>query len=119
MRPTIAYDLAALAPTTLVPSVALPGGRQYALAPELASLAPLFGAGRMAALLNVGTLVQPTTKAQYTAKWRADAGFRLTDRGGTGQGTGQARYRRVGRAGTTSFPDLTPALSRVSGEGQT
>jgi uncharacterized protein (DUF1501 family) len=68
MRPTLAYLASDLAATTLAPSVALPGGRQYALAPELAPLLPLFTSGRMGVMLNVGTLVQPTTKAQYTAK---------------------------------------------------
>ena len=68
MRPSLAYAASELAATTLVPSVALPGGRQYALAPELAPLLQLFTAGRMGVMLNVGTLVQPTTKAQYTAK---------------------------------------------------
>lgn len=68
MRPTLAYAQSALAPTVLAPSVALPGGIQYALAPELAPLLPIFNAGRMGVMLNVGTLVQPTTKAQYTAK---------------------------------------------------
>ena len=66
MRPTLAYTQAQLAPTLLVPSVSL-AGRQYALAPELAPLLPHFDAGRMGVLLNVGTLVQPTTKAEYTA----------------------------------------------------
>jgi uncharacterized protein (DUF1501 family) len=54
-----------LAPTVLTPSL---GGRQVAMAPSLAPLKPLFDAGRMAWLLNVGTLVQPTTLAQYTAR---------------------------------------------------
>ncbi len=67
MRPTLAYTQAQLAPTVLAPSVALPGGLQYAIAPELAPLLPLFNQGRMGVMLNVGTLVQPTTKAQYTA----------------------------------------------------
>ena len=66
MRPTLAYSQAALAPTVLVPSVALAGGRQYAIAPELAPLLPLFTSNRMGVMLNVGTLIQPTTKLQYT-----------------------------------------------------
>ena len=66
MRPSLAYSAASLVPTTLVPSVALPNGRQYALAPELAPLLPLFTANKMGVMLNVGTLVQPTTKTQYT-----------------------------------------------------
>ncbi|MEY8879278.1 MAG: DUF1501 domain-containing protein [Leptothrix sp. (in: b-proteobacteria)] len=67
MRPTLAYAQSALAPTLLTPNLALPGGIQYALAPALGPLLPLFNAGRMGVLLNVGTLVQPTSKAQYTA----------------------------------------------------
>ena len=66
MRPTLAYGQAALAPTVLAPTIALPGARQYALAPELAPLLPLFAANRMGVMLNVGTLIQPTTKTQYT-----------------------------------------------------
>ena len=66
MRPTLAYSQAALAPTVLAPSIALPGARQYALAPELAPLLPLFASNRMGVMLNVGTLIQPTTKTQYT-----------------------------------------------------
>ena len=67
MRPTLAYAASDLVATTLAPSVALPGGRAYAMAPELAPLMPLFIGGKMGVMLNVGTLVQPTTKAQYTA----------------------------------------------------
>jgi uncharacterized protein (DUF1501 family) len=67
-RPTLAYTQASLASTILVPTVALAGGQQYALAPELLPLMSIFNAGKMAVVLNVGTLVQPTTKAQYTAK---------------------------------------------------
>ena len=68
LRPTMAYTRTALASTILTPSTALANGRQYALAPELAPLLPLFDAGQMAVLLNVGTLIQPTTKTQYLAK---------------------------------------------------
>jgi uncharacterized protein (DUF1501 family) len=67
-RPTLATARDALATTALAPATPLAGGRQYALAPELAPLVPLFDAGRLAVMLNVGTLVQPTTKAQYVAK---------------------------------------------------
>ncbi|MDQ2929107.1 MAG: DUF1501 domain-containing protein [Pseudomonadota bacterium] len=66
MRPTLAYAASDLVATTLAPSVALAGGRQYALAPELAPLLPLFAGGKMGVMLNVGTLVQPTSKDQYT-----------------------------------------------------
>lgn len=67
-RPLLAYTQAALAPTLLTPGTPLPGGAQYAVVPELAKLVPLFNNGNMAVMLNVGTLVQPTTKAQYLAR---------------------------------------------------
>ena len=67
MRPTLAYSQAQLAPTVLAPSVPLAGGHQYALAPELAPLLPLFAANKMGVVLNVGTLIRPTTKADYLA----------------------------------------------------
>ena len=68
LRPTLAYTRTSLDATALTPSVALPNARQYALAPELAPLLPIFNGGRLGVMLNVGTLVQPTTKAQYLAK---------------------------------------------------
>lgn len=66
-RLTLAYARASPTPTLLNPTTPLAGGRQYALGPAMASLMPVFDAGKMAAVLNVGTLVRPTTKAQYTA----------------------------------------------------
>jgi uncharacterized protein (DUF1501 family) len=65
-RANIAHQRDALAATALTPSNSL-GGRQYALAPTMGSMKTLFDAGKAAAILNVGTLVQPTTKAQYQA----------------------------------------------------
>ena len=68
LRPSLAYSRTALAATALTPTTALAGGRQYALAPALAPLLPLFNSGKLAVMLNVGTLAQPTTKAQYQAR---------------------------------------------------
>lgn len=42
--------------------------RTFAVHPFLAPILPLYTAGRLAVLANVGTLIQPTTKAQYNAK---------------------------------------------------
>ena len=80
-------DYAAIRSTIATPQASLvglsslnaPGGRQYALAPQLTtspstsalalkSLADLFNSGQLAVMLNIGTLVRPTTKAQYVAK---------------------------------------------------
>lgn len=72
MRPLLAYPRAALAPTLLdstVPARDRDGVPvDFALAPELAPLLPLWRQGALATLLNIGPLVQPTTKAQYTAR---------------------------------------------------
>jgi uncharacterized protein (DUF1501 family) len=67
LRSNIALDRNALAATVLNPATPLADGRQYALAPGLAPLLPLFDAGKLSVVLNVGTLARPTTKAQYTA----------------------------------------------------
>ena len=42
--------------------------RTFALHPFLAPLRPIYAANRLALMANVGTLVQPTTKAQYVAR---------------------------------------------------
>ena len=71
-RPSFAHTRETLAGTALTPAAgpvdSAGFAHQYALAPNLAPLVPLFNAGKLAVLLNVGTLVQPTTKLQYTNK---------------------------------------------------
>ena len=67
-RAAIATARSDLAATALSPTVALANSRQYALAPQLAPLLPIFNANRLAVMLNIGNLVQPTTKTQYTNK---------------------------------------------------
>jgi uncharacterized protein (DUF1501 family) len=57
----------ALAATVLKPSAAtqIDAGLQFALAPSLAPLLPLFDGGKLAVMMNLGTLEEPTTKLQY------------------------------------------------------
>lgn len=74
----LALTREALQASALAPAVALPGGRQYALHPELLSLANLFNEGRMAVMLNVGPLARPTTRAEYAESSRT--GFPLPPR---------------------------------------
>ncbi len=61
---------AALAANVLVPApnFALPNGRQYALAPQLSALKPIFDGGRLGVLLNIGPLIQPTSKDDYNMR---------------------------------------------------
>lgn len=69
LRSNIAYDRDALTPSLLTPLSASSDGRQFALAPTMATnLAPLFNQGKLAVVHNVGTLAAPTTKAQYLAR---------------------------------------------------
>lgn len=68
----IALAKSALAPTLLSPTAALPGGRQYALHPSMTALAGLFNAGRAAVQLNVGPLVVPLTRSQYSSSDRTN-----------------------------------------------
>lgn len=72
LRPMLAYSQTSLAGTVLSPTTAPVDAagfsRQYALAPELAPLKHIFDAGRMGIVLNVGTLIQPTTRQQYFNK---------------------------------------------------
>jgi uncharacterized protein (DUF1501 family) len=61
----VALAQAALTPTLLNPTLALPGGKQYALHPSMTGLAGLFNSGAGAVQLNVGPLVVPLTRQQY------------------------------------------------------
>ena len=66
----IAIAQAALTPTLLNPTVALPGGKQYAMHPSMTGLAGLFNSGVAAVQLNVGPLVAPVTRQQYQSSNR-------------------------------------------------
>jgi uncharacterized protein (DUF1501 family) len=66
-RSSISLARADLLPLT--PSVALTGnnaGREFALSKELAPLKTLWDQNKLAILANVGPLIAPTTKAQFT-----------------------------------------------------
>lgn len=68
VRPHLALPLNDLSPAThLHPVTAQSGGRQYALHPSMPEMANLFNAGRCALIANVGTLIQPVTRASYQA----------------------------------------------------
>jgi len=69
----IALARADLVATALTPgdSAVLTDNLQYALAPQLSGLKARFDANRLAILLNVGPLIQPTTLAQYESANRA------------------------------------------------
>ena len=70
LRANLAYTRDELTSTLLVPDGnGLPGGVQYALPPELLPLKRLFDERKhLAPVLNVGTLIEPTTKLQFNTK---------------------------------------------------
>ena len=70
LRENLAYTRDELTSTLLVPDGnGLPGGVQYALPPELLPLKRLFDERKhLAPVLNVGTLIEPTTKLQFNTK---------------------------------------------------
>lgn len=70
LRGGLALQQSSLQLTALAPTTPLPGGRQFALHPSLTPLSDLFGQSRLAAMLNVGPLVQPTTRQQYASRDR-------------------------------------------------
>jgi uncharacterized protein (DUF1501 family) len=141
LRSNIALPLEALGATTLQPATPLPGGRQYALAPGLSGLMPFFQSGQLAVLMNIGTLVQPTTKAQYNARsvplppklfshndqqsyWQASAtegavtgwGGRIGDL--FASGNGNATFTCIGVSGNAVFLSGQTALQyQVSSSG--
>jgi len=57
----------ALPQASLVPLVEQNGTARFGLHPDLAALKPIWDQGRLAALFNVGTLMQPLTKADYAS----------------------------------------------------
>ena len=66
----IALAKSDLTATLLNPTLPLPNARQYALHPAMTGLAALFNSGKAAVQLNVGPLVVPLTKAQYSSSNR-------------------------------------------------
>ncbi len=119
----------------------LPAGRQYALAPQLAPLKPLFDGGKLALQLNVGPLQQPTTLAQYQARavplppklfshndqqsvWQSSAaegsvrgwGGRLGDLALSGNG-GQSLFTCMSVTGNAVFLSGNQALAYQIGTG--
>ncbi len=71
-RPRFAHNRWDLSPTVLVPTV-VPKDRNgmeraYALSPKLTPLVPLFNAGNLGIILNVGPLVEPITKAEFQSR---------------------------------------------------
>jgi uncharacterized protein (DUF1501 family) len=68
IRPNLVIPRDRLTDNQLTPQIPLINQRAYALAPGLEPLVSLFKSKELAVILNVGTLIEPTSKAQYLAK---------------------------------------------------
>jgi uncharacterized protein (DUF1501 family) len=66
LRGSLALPTSGILPLT--PAIALPDGRQFALAQSLSPFESLFNSNKLAVMLNLGTLIEPITKTEYQAK---------------------------------------------------
>ena len=97
MRPPLAYLQSDLAATVLTPSVALPAAGSTRSHPSSRRCCRSSTPASSGVMLNVGTLVQPTTKAQYTSDLGAAAAQAvLAQRPAVGLAIVGARRRGVG-----------------------
>lgn len=84
-------ELLAIQPTNL--------DTPFGLHPSLAAIHPLFATGQLALLANVGTLTQPTTKAQYAAGIRPESLYSHSDQQGQWQTSIASGASRTGWGG--------------------
>lgn len=89
-------------------------GRQYGLHPGMARLQPVFNAGRMAMIANVGTLVAPITKAEYLSGGAAVPPYLFShiDQQGQWQTSVPDSAKKIGWGGRLA--DLTQSLNEGS-----
>jgi uncharacterized protein (DUF1501 family) len=62
-----ARGILAINRNSLLPITTLGDGREFGLHPSMTALKPHFDGGKLALVANVGTLVAPITKAEYTS----------------------------------------------------
>ncbi|MBK6601644.1 MAG: DUF1501 domain-containing protein [Betaproteobacteria bacterium] len=101
----------ALTQAELLPIQPRNSGTPYGLHPALKELQPLFGSGELALLANVGTLTQPTTKADYTGGTRPENLYSHSDQQAQWQTAVATTAARTGWGGRLA--DVTAA--RVGG----
>ena len=84
-----------------------PDGAQYGVHPSMQGLQALFEQGSAAFVANVGPLIVPTTKAQYTAKSRAAAAATVLAQrpAGSVAFAARANAERYGLGGAHGRPD--------------
>ncbi len=116
--------LALAAGSSAMAAPAVTDGRQFTMAPLLSPLRTLYDAGKLAVLANVGTLIKPTTKAQYQGgAWDLPPKlFSHNDQQSIWQASAPegARYGWAGRMGDLLMSANTqPVFTSVSATGNT
>ncbi len=89
----------------------------FGLHPALKELQPLFAGGQLAAIANVGTLPQPTSKAQYAAGVRPDSLYSHSDQQNQWQtsiASGTARTGWGGRLADVLAPQAGGAFPVIT-----
>ena len=89
----------------------------FGLHPALKELQPLFAGGQLAAIANVGTLTQPTSKAQYAAGVRPDSLYSHSDQQNQWQtsiASGAARTGWGGRLADVLAPQAGGAFPVIT-----
>ncbi len=102
-----------LAQSSLLPIQPANTPTPYGLHPALGELKALFDARRLAVLANVGTLMQPTTKAQYTAGLRPESLYSHADQQAQWQSSVSGGPSATGWGGRVA--DQVAALNAASG----
>jgi uncharacterized protein (DUF1501 family) len=102
-----------LAQASLLPIQPVNLGTPFGLHPALTELQTLFAQNKMAILANVGTLLQPTTKAQYNAGVRPLSLYSHSDQQAQWQSSISNTAGGTGWGGRVA--DKTAALNAASG----
>ncbi|MBK6336328.1 MAG: DUF1501 domain-containing protein [Betaproteobacteria bacterium] len=92
-------------------------GTPFGLHPALKELQPLFADGQLAAIANVGTLTQPTSRAQYAAGVRPDSLYSHSDQQNQWQtsiASGTARTGWGGRLADVLAPQAGGAFPVIT-----
>ncbi|MBL0140836.1 MAG: DUF1501 domain-containing protein [Betaproteobacteria bacterium] len=110
-----------IAQAQLLPVQPSGSGVPYGLHPELSEIQPLFGAGKLAILANVGTLNAPTTRANY-ASLRPDNLFSHSDQQTQWQSAESSKASRTGWGGrladsmtTANGAQAFPVITSIAG----
>ena len=104
-----------LSQATLLPIQPKSAATPFGLHPSLAPIHPLFASGKAAFAINVGTLTQPTTKAQYQAGVRPASLYSHSDQQTQWQTASSSIISNTGWGGRIADAQQSSNPNRVPG----